>query len=582
MMAHVDTIASAVVVCAAVWAVPSDHWSLSFLCGDLALICFAAVAYWALSHSRQRFKANLATGMSAKDCYVVDAVHETTENELPSHCSVEHATPQEQQTECFDVDQHVKLMQKYASERNISGAMRTFRIIQQSGCCLDSLIYNTILRAWINCGNVQAAEDWMEEMKEAGMADEASFTLLIKALVKESDLDKANALVEDMREAQLQPGIDILNELLCGYAQEGLFDDGLSLLEEMHSQGMRPNDYTLGTIVKLVDSARGINQQFDRLEKVLLQYGIEPSKESPCSELAEASNHQHLLKDPFDASLGIEPQVVPPHAVLPCPRLAAVLLQAKEATSRLCAHEVRITGTLAQIKAIRRTLKQYGFMDKDGNSEWPLNGHWTTEHGLTVIIEGKCVRWSRHRASRLQFASSDRRSCMLSIYGESSHGQVTYTTSVPEATRALRWDTGDIWHAYDGLSIAGHSPFFSQTMSKTLRDTQRDNTSRAVAQAMLKSVSKHRLGVPSLVEDMINDFIGEGLFYVNMHFETKWTLGTEEEADIFECLSSRHPRVGLRHCWAEQNSGIYGQRTFVNGEEVSEDIFNRHIKGGWR
>lgn len=254
----------------------------------------------------------------------------------------------------------------------------------------------------------------------------------------------------------------------------------------------------------------------------------------------------------------------------------------------VCTHEVNATGTLAQIKALRRTFKQQGFMDQEASDAWPLNGHWETEHGLTVIIEGKMVRWSRQRASKLTFTRKDRRTCMLGVYGEPTPGKlVSPQATNPGATRALKWGNGDVWHSYDGHNL-GKNTVYSQTLSKTLRDDMQDDAYRSQADAMIKRVSKHRLGMPAFLEGIVVQFLGNDMYYVRVQFSSKWNPACKcddsdpTEIDLFDSLSRRHPRVGLRHCWAEERAGCCGQRTLVNGEEVSEDILSRHTKATHR
>lgn len=595
MVSHIYLVTVAAVACTVI------SWSFGSIGGDLVLCIIAALAYWILSQSRQRFKANLAKAKIASkvDCSTEDAetvfhdgfAEERHAKQMPAKQLEDNKISTENETsegethdeEIFDSSEHVTTMQKHASARSISGAMRTFRFIQQNGGSANSLMYNIILQTWINCGNVQAAEDWMEEILEAGMADETSFSILIKALVRARAPDKAKAIADNMHEAGVQPNIAIFDELLHGFAQESRFDDGLSLLEEMYTQAMQPTDVTLSAIVTLVDGSRSLGRAFERIDKILDNYGMESNTQGDCSHLL--ASHRKPRPKEAHADRGIEPSLVS-HAVLPCPRLAAVMLQAKEATSRLCAHEVHICGELPQIKAVRRSLKQYGFMDKDDASAWPLNGHWATEHGLTVVIEGKIVRWSRLRASRLRFTRKDRKACMLSVYGEPANGQlVSAPAMLGMATKELRWDNGDVWHSNEGLVI-GQNALLNQSMTKTSRDVIQDEACRSRGHMVLKSVSKNRLGLTCMLEDTIVSYLGRELFYVRVHFESKWNPSCLEmeaaEADIFDLISRRHPRVGFRHCWAEQSIGSCGQRTLVNGEEVDEDVFNRHIKAVWR
>jgi len=109
----------------------------------------------------------------------------------------------------------------------------------------------------------------------------------------------------------------------------------------------------------------------------------------------------------------------------------------------------------------------------------------------------------------------------------------------------------------------------------------------ARAKASLRCVSKQALGLPSILDDTISQFLGNDLYYIRVQFESKWNPSaldedelplTEADNDICGSLSRRHPRVGLRHCWAERDANKCGQRTLVNGEEVDENAFSRHVR----
>lgn len=223
-------------------------------------------------------------------------------------------------------------------------------------------------------------------------------------------------------------------------------------------------------------------------------------------------------------------------------------------------------------------------MDKSENG-WPLDGHWETDHGLTVVIEGKMVRWSGRHASRLHFTNGERSACTLSLYRESAHGQLVQGQA-PVATKSIRWSNGDTWCALDGRAIGQHV-VFRQSMSKTSRDEEQGDMYRARARAVLKCVSKQALQMPAIFEDTITQFLGNDLYCVRVRFESRWNPSFKEEEDLpssdwssdfCEAMSRRHPQVGLRHCWADKSVNGCGQRTLANGEELSESSFNQHIK----
>lgn len=429
-------------------------------------------------------------------------------------------------------------LQKYAAEGNIKDAMKTFRSIKQSGAFMSSAMYNAVLQAWIKCGNVWEAESWMDDMKEAQMTDETSFLLIIKALVMARDFQKARTCLEGMRSIGIVPTVAIFDELLSGFAREGSFRDGISLLEEMDADGVQPTSSTAEIVATLTNGMRAHDQSLADVQRLLLKYGC-----------ASASTLH----------------------VVPAPSLTDVASLSPSAASAACVHTVEAKGSFARIKALRRTLKQHGLLDKAEGNAGPLDGHWETDHGLSVVIEGKMVRWSRQRASRLRFASEDRRSCTLVVYGESTRGRVSQPIA-PCATKSLRFDNGDVWHAYDGR-VLGETTVFSQSMTKILRDTPQDKAHQARAVAVLKSVSKQGLCLPAGLEEMLIPYIGSELYSLKVQFESD-----TQRADIFGRMSCIHPRIGFRHCWVRPATNSCGQRTLVNGRETDEASFNRHVR----
>jgi pentatricopeptide repeat protein len=470
-----------------------------------------------------------------QDTELVDHVADCVAQKSEHLVAVESTAQQQHQSDASD---HLALMRKYASERNIQGTLRAFREI--SAAELDSSMYNTVLQAWINCGNIAAAEDWMEKMRKVGMVDSSSFGKLIKTFVATHQRDRASSMVEEMRDVGISPTVDIFNELLNGCAQESHFDDGLALLNEMHAEGVKPNIFTLDVLVKLLNSARNIEHSFESVVQILRKYEIDPYIHSQCFKLACADQRSDSIGDDADSSISPLP--------LTLPRLAAVILYADyHLLAQCCVHEVHVTGSLARVKTARKRLKQYGFLDKDENQTWPLNGHWETEHGLTVIIEGKIVRWSRQRASKLRFAGLDRRACILTVYGEAALGRLVTPGSSPGATKTLRWNNGDVWHSYDGR-IVGHAALFAQSMTKILRDESQDAAYRARTRAVLTSVSKQGLNMPAILMDDVLRFLGHDLYYVRIRFESKWSPDSDfydADEDIFDTVSRRHPQVDL-------------------------------------
>merc|ERR1719271_255042 len=111
-----------------------------------------------------------------------------------------------------DVAKHITMIRNCASENNLKGAMGVFDSLEQSGVDLNSIIFNTVLDACVECRDLKAAELWMVRTKKAGMADVVSFNTLIKAYLQNGSFDKARSLVEELRQEGLEPNRVTFNE----------------------------------------------------------------------------------------------------------------------------------------------------------------------------------------------------------------------------------------------------------------------------------------------------------------------------------------------------------------------------------
>lgn len=242
----------------------------------------------------------------------------------------------------------------------------------------------------------------------------------------------------------------------------------------------------------------------------------------------------------------------------------AVDQDAAALVSDWCANVVHLSGSFTQLKAARKTLKKHGLMETFDRSQFPLDGHWKTEHGMVVVIERKTVRWTTQRASRLRFIGADRGSCSLSMYGEAVQGRVV-SELVPGIAKSITWSNGTVWHAVEG-NIVGQALLLSQTMTKIARDCSADEMSRLKTNTALMLVSINGLGLPSDCLHEVLQCTGSTTYTIEMRFQTNesppWAEGGE--GDFLSRLSQQHPLCQIRHEWSGGSQGLCGQRT-ING-----------------
>lgn len=365
--------------------------------------------------------------------------------------------------------------------------------------------------------------------------------------------------------------VDVANLALERNVQNGSFKLALELFSDMSQKEVQWNTRTRATMLKLLNHARDLPYARDLLLASFRDLWTDFAHQT-CSPLAAlGSEYWHpLLTAAAVASANARARAV----LWPDDNYPGI--RGASNNGKSCSNVIKITGKLPYVKAARRSLNKHGFMKKCNNDKFQLNGHWVTNHGLTVIIEGKVVRWSPKRASRLKFMGIDRCSCSLSLYGETSVGRLEIP-AIPDAMeqKSLRWDNGDVWHAYAGTTIA-HSAVYSQHMTQVARDAGQDDIVQATAAARLQLVAKDGLGLLPNCSDLVLQYLGSDTYFVSINFATvdgpPW-MGGDEETDFLRSLSRAHPNLGFRHCWADDSKNVCGQRTIKQGRETDEDAF---------
>eukprot|EP00927_Polykrikos_kofoidii_P039837 TRINITY_DN34144_c0_g1_i1.p1 TRINITY_DN34144_c0_g1~~TRINITY_DN34144_c0_g1_i1.p1 ORF type:complete len:1104 (-),score=206.41 TRINITY_DN34144_c0_g1_i1:95-3406(-) len=191
-----------------------------------------------------------------------------------------------------DVAKHIAMVRNCALNGNLAGAIKVFETLKRSGTELNSIVYNTVLDACVECRNLAAAEEWMKTIQDAGMADIVTYNTLIKAHLQGGNYQKALEIVEDIKKAGLQPNRVTFNELVNFMVNTT--DNALngakrahiwSLVGEMHDAGVKPNQVTCSILLKGLNSNSKesdihrtmdlINDMEEQMDEVLLSSVVE-------------------------------------------------------------------------------------------------------------------------------------------------------------------------------------------------------------------------------------------------------------------------------------------------------------------
>merc|ERR1719195_1084454 len=121
----------------------------------------------------------------------------------------------------------------------------------------------------------------LEDMKAATPPvepDVVTYSTLIKGFCASGGLDRALALLSEMqREGKHRADEMMYNSLLDGCAKEQRIQDALRLVNEMRQAGVKPSNYTLSMLVKLLGRCRRIDQAFTMVESISSEFGFQPN-----------------------------------------------------------------------------------------------------------------------------------------------------------------------------------------------------------------------------------------------------------------------------------------------------------------
>jgi pentatricopeptide repeat protein len=186
-----------------------------------------------------------------------------------------------------DIAKHITMIRDCGAKGDLKGAFSVFESLEKSGVDLNSVIYNTVLDACVECRDLAAAEAWMEQTKKAGMADVVSFNTLIKCHLQNKNFDKAVAEVEQIKAEGLQPNRVTFNELLNALAKGGEEQRKhmWEIVAQMTAADVKPNQVTISILLKnlnanskqteIMQTMDLINTMEEPMDEVLLSSVVE-------------------------------------------------------------------------------------------------------------------------------------------------------------------------------------------------------------------------------------------------------------------------------------------------------------------
>merc|ERR1719380_131390 len=148
------------------------------------------------------------------------------------------------------LSKHITKIRSCGREKDLQEAVRVFNIVKQSGVQMNSMIYNCLLDACVQCGDVHAALGYFEQMKPLNFFDTVSYNTMVKAYLSWNQAEQAQALLQEMSRHGLAPNKVTYNELLDARVMAKDRRGMWSVVDDMQAAGVAPSSATCSILLK--------------------------------------------------------------------------------------------------------------------------------------------------------------------------------------------------------------------------------------------------------------------------------------------------------------------------------------------
>ncbi|CAE6940013.1 unnamed protein product [Symbiodinium natans] len=171
------------------------------------------------------------------------------------------------------------VLKGFAVSKRIDRVLAVYKEMRNNSIACNTITYNTMLDACAKCNAMEKASVLLEDMREASIEpDIITYSTIIKGYCLNGDVERALSVLEEMkRDGHFVPDEIMYNSILDGCTKQRNVGEALRLLEEMKASGIKPSNYTLSILVKLLGNARRLGQAMQMVEDLSSQHGLKPN-----------------------------------------------------------------------------------------------------------------------------------------------------------------------------------------------------------------------------------------------------------------------------------------------------------------
>lgn len=174
---------------------------------------------------------------------------------------------------------------------DLEGAIKIFE--EQRKFSLNTIMYNSLMDACVECGNVESAVEYFHQARSSGLADTITYNTAMKGYLSQGKLDEAKSLLAEISEKGLVPTLASYHGILNFHINKGDDASAWQVVKAMQTAEVPPTAITCNILLK------GKLTSSTDMKKVLeLVDAIKPLDEVLFHNLAEAcirTGQLHML-----------------------------------------------------------------------------------------------------------------------------------------------------------------------------------------------------------------------------------------------------------------------------------------------
>lgn len=171
------------------------------------------------------------------------------------------------------------LLDACIADDHMTAATEVVNLLVSRDKPMDTVMSTLFIKGLVRVNCLPKALELYEGMRkrEGAHPDIVTYSVLIKALVDNKELERALKLLQDMSETGMRPDDIILTHLLEGCRLLGNHTLGKKIFADLLELGVKPSDFTLVTMLKLHGRVGAHQEAYDLVSTWEEKHGQKPS-----------------------------------------------------------------------------------------------------------------------------------------------------------------------------------------------------------------------------------------------------------------------------------------------------------------